>query len=168
MQSYALDLATILHILQGRSGRLQATLEALPGMREPCQVNLMLLDGKVTSCSLEAANGALIAQGERVMNLLLGLGTIDWLWEPQRKAAAPLPGGSAAAGAFSIPRRREPLRPEVLAGCSRIQRRVLGLVDGRRTIQEIALLLAVPATELERLQAVLDELQALGLIIMDA
>jgi hypothetical protein len=170
MQSYALDLTTILHLLQGRSGRLQATLEALPGIKEPCLVSLVLLDGKVSSCFLETHQGMLLAQGERVLTLVAGLGTLDWLWEPQRRTTTLLPGypgGSIPGKVSSIPQRRDPLRPDLLAACSRIQRRVLGLVDGRRTVQEIALLLAVPSAEIERLQAVLDELQVMGLITLD-
>ncbi len=167
MQSYPLDLATILYILQGQSGRLQALLQELPGTREPCQVSIVLFDGKVASCSLETRRGVLVAQGAQVLNLLTGLGTIDWLWEPGLTPAAQLPTKPTTGTLSSIPRRREPLRPESLVACNRIQRRVLGLVDGRRTTHEIATLLAVPPTELERLRAVLRELQGMGLISMD-
>lgn len=167
MQSYPLDLATILYILQGQSGRLQAILEEVPGVKEPCQATLMLLDGKVASCFLETRRGALVGQGERVLHLLTGLGTVDWLWEPASGAALPAPTRSPAGALSPIPRRREPLRQAALAACSRLQRRVLGLVDGRRTTQEIATLLAVPPTELERLRAVLRELQNMGLLIID-
>jgi hypothetical protein len=167
MQSYPLDLATILYILQGQSGRLQAILEEVPGVKEPCQATLMLLDGKVASCFLETRRGALIGQGERAFNLLTGLGTLDWLWEPGFATALPAPARSLTGALSPIPYRREPLRQEALDVCSRLQRRVLGLVDGRRTIQEIATLLAVPPTELERLRAVLRELQTMGLIMMN-
>lgn len=167
MQSYPLDLATILYILQGQSGHLQTTLEDLPGIREPCRVSLFLTDGKVTSCSLETRLGALVSQGQRVLDLLAGLGTIDWLWEPVVGPAVQLPGRNTTGNLSSIPRRREPFRQEALWACSRVQRRVLGLVDGRRPFQEIATLLAIPPTELERLRAVLYELRAMGLIILD-
>lgn len=167
MQSYPLDLATILYILQGQSGQLQALLEEVPGMREPCQATVILLNGKVTSCFLETRRGALVGQGERALNLLTGLGTVDWLWEPAAGAALPAPTGSLTGALSPIPYRREPLRQDVLEACSRLQRRVLGLVDGRRTIQDIATLLAVPPTEHERLRAVLRELQMMGLIIID-
>ena len=167
MQSYPLDLATILYILQGQSGRLQAILEEVPGIREPCQATIMLLEGKVASCFLETRRGALVGQGEQVLNLLTGLGTVDWLWEAGPGVALQAPTRSSTGTLSPIPRRREPLRQQALEACSRLQRRVLGLVDGRRTIQEIASLLAVPPTELERLRAVLRELHIMGLIIID-
>lgn len=167
MQSYPLDLATILYVLQGQSGRLHAILEAIPGIREPCQATMMLVEGKVASCFLETRRGALVGQGERALNLLIGLGTVDWLWEPGSAPALQPPARSPTGTLSPIPRRREPLRQDILEACSRLQRRVLGLVDGRRTIQEIATLLAVPPTEFERLRAVLRELQMMGLIIID-
>lgn len=173
MQSYPLDLATILYVLQGQSGRLHAVLEAVPGIREPCQATITLIDGKVASCFLETRRGALAGQGERALNLLIGLGTVEWLWEPGSITLLPPPtrtptGPLSPTGALSpIPRRREPLRQDMLGACSRLQRRVLGLVDGRRTVHEIATLLAVPPTEFERLRAVLRELHMMGLIILD-
>jgi hypothetical protein len=167
MQSYPLDLATILYLLQGQSGRLHAILEEVPGIREPCQATITLVEGKVASCFLETRRGALVSQGDRAFNLLIGLGTVDWLWEPGFETASPTPRRSSTGALSSIPRRREPLRQDMLEACSRLQRRVLGLVDGRRTIQEIATLLAVPPTEFERLQAVLRELQTMGLIMID-
>lgn len=167
MQSYPLDLATILYLLQGQSGRLQAILEAVPGVREPCQATIMLLEGKIATCFLETRQGELVAQGERVLNLLTGLGTIDWLWEAGFGTTLLMPARNPTGALSPIPRRREPLRQDMLEACSRLQRRVLGLVDGRRTIQEIATLLAVPPTEFERLRAVLRELQTMGLLLID-
>ncbi len=167
MQSYPLDLATILYLLQGQSGQLHAILEEVPGIREPCQATITLVEGKVASCFLETRRGALVGHGERALNLLIGLGTVEWLWEPGSVALLPPPPKTPTGALAPIPRRREPLRQDMLGACSRIQRRVLGLVDGRRTTQEIAALLAVPPTEFERLQAVLRELRAMGLIIIE-
>ena len=166
MQSYPLDLTTILYILQGQSGQLQTTLEGLPGIREPCRASLILTNGKVTSCSLTTRRGALLAQGQRVLDLLAGLGIVEWLWEPGAGSSLQLPS-KAASNASPVPRRREPLRQDALLACTRTQRRVLGLVDGRRPIQEIAALLAVPPADVDRFRAIFFELQDMGLILLD-
>ncbi len=166
MQSYPLDLTTILYLLQGQSGRLQATLGEIPGIGEPCRASLFLTEGKVTWCSIETHRGALAAQGERALRLLARLGTIEWLWQAELEPT--VQRRTTPTGKLSpIPRRIEPISPVVLQACGRFHRRVLGLVDGRRTVREIGALLAVPSTELERLRAVLYELQAMGLVIMD-
>lgn len=82
MQSYPLDLATMLYNLRGQHGRLCATLEHVPGLREPCQVLLDLVEGKVTACTLMTGRGALLAEGARALDLLERLGTIDWRGAP--------------------------------------------------------------------------------------
>jgi hypothetical protein len=166
VQSYPLDLATILYVLQGQSGHLQASLNGLPGIGEPCQVRMVLTNGKVTTCTLETRRGALVAQGQRVLDLLAGLGAMDWLWAPGAGTPAQTPRRTTSI-LSPIPRKREPLNQQALWACSRTQRRVLGLIDGRRSLQEIAALLAVPPTDLERFRAVCYELQDLGLISLE-
>jgi hypothetical protein len=166
MLSYPLDLATILYVLRGQSGRLHATVEEIPGARAPCRASLVLVVGKVTSSVLETSQGALLAQGARAMHLLAELDSINWIWEPGWNPDLSRPSEPSPGKTAFIPQRGEPFKLEALRDCSRIQRRVLGLVDGRRTVQEIATLLAVPPAECERLLAVLQELQAMGLIAL--
>jgi hypothetical protein len=165
MQSYPLDLTTMLYNLRGQRGRLSATLERVPGLREPCQAILDLVEGKVTVCTLVTRRRAVVAEGARALDLLSRLGTIDWFWEPALAPPLSLPGGGLPRNpALVVPRRLDPFPPEALLACSRFQRRVLSLVDGRRSVADIATLLAVPATDLERLQAILSELEELGLM----
>jgi hypothetical protein len=175
MQSYPLDLTTILYLLeqQQQGGLLQATLAAVPGAGEPCLAQLTLVSGKVTACFVETRSGRLVAEGRRALTLLGQLGTIDWVWQPENEISAPRPRQAVPPGGAdpwtdlaAVPRQREPVRMDVLQTCSRLQRRVLGLADGRRSVSEIAAILAVPPDQMFRLQEVLRELQALGLLTL--
>lgn len=168
MQSYPLDLATMLYNLRGQRGRLTATVERVGSLREPCQVVLDLAQGKVTHAALLTGRGALVAEGQQALDLLGELGTIDWRWEPASVAGLTGRLGFAPRNPLlAIPHRHASFSPSSLYACSRLQRRVLGLVDGRRTVADIATLLSVPATELEYLQAILNELVNMGLIVLE-
>ncbi len=177
MQSYPLDLTTILYLLdqQQQSGLLRATLAGLPGTRETCLAQLQLARGKVTSCVVETYSGRLYAEGRRALSLLAQLGTIEWAWKVEEEGSRtrPLPAVQTGGTGFKpsdgrlVPQRKEPLRVEVLQRCSRTQRRVLGLVDGRRSVNEIATILSVPPTEVSRLKEVIRELEAMELLSLE-
>ncbi len=169
MQSYPLDLATILYLLsqQRQSGQLQAELEEVPGSREPCLARLVLVDGKVVSCLLTTRRGVELARGERALRILNQLGVIEWIWQTGAEEMTQPASSPELRGLSAIPRRLVPLSPQILQRCSRVQRRVLSLVDGRRTIGDIATVLAVPSGEIDSLMAVLHELQAMRLIVLD-
>lgn len=165
MQSYPLDLTTMLINLRGQTGRLSATLGRVSGLQQPCQVIVDLLEGKVTACTMTTMRGDRMAEGAQALDLLGRLGIIDWLWEPALAPPLTFQGSHLPMNpAFTVPQRRAPFYPEALASCSRDQRRVMGLIDGRRTVADIATLLAVPPTEMGRLQTILNELEDMGLI----
>jgi hypothetical protein len=176
MQSYPLDLTTILYLLdqQQQSGVLQAALADVPGTRETCQARLKLIRGKVMSCVVETSSGRLYVEGRRALTLLAQLGTVEWVWKMEEEGSVTrsLPAVQPGNAGFNpnellVPRRREPLRVDALQRCSRAQRRVLGLVDGRRTVKEIATILSVPPTEIPRLKAVMRELEAMELLSLE-
>ncbi len=176
MQSYPLDLATILYLLdqQQQSGLLQAALAGVPGTKEQCLARLKLIKGKVTSCVVHTSSGRLYAEGRRALALLAEMGTLEWVWKIEEESSVTRPLSAVQArtagttpNELIVPRRREPLRMETLQRCSRTQRRVLGLVDGRRSLNEIATILSIPPAEMPRLKEVMRELEAMELLSLE-
>jgi hypothetical protein len=173
MQSYPLDLDTMLYFLgqQHQSGRLEAALEQVPGIRVPCQAILTLSEGKISTCFLRTGAGKLVAQGNEALRLLASLGTIEWRWQPQELSLssprlAALPQNVRQENGATVPRLTGKSRGDLMHTYTRNQLRVLGLIDGKRSVNDIARVLAVGSTQLPQLWSVLHELEAMGVVLI--
>ncbi|MFL5628606.1 MAG: hypothetical protein ACJ788_23745 [Ktedonobacteraceae bacterium] len=180
MQTYLLDLVTLLQILarQKQSGVLQARDVRLPDGRRTAQARLVLVQGKIQSCTLFLQPGTnIIAGGDIALQMLYELGTLEWQWTaglpqmkpPEEQYSVPsVDGRPPLQENWPLPRRSVPQRTAQadmadLYSLSRNHRRVLALIDGQRSVDKIAAMLAL--TDQQELFKILNELHAWGLIV---
>jgi hypothetical protein len=188
MQSYFLDLATLLQILsrQKQSGVLQAENIRLPGIKQSAGARLILEQGNIRSCTLSLKMGTLsmpaetnIAEGSKAMQMLYELETLEWRWTAasslttqkmqitrakEKPPVPPVEFSPLAMREFSIPRRTAGFETTMLDTLPRNYRRILALVDGKRPVSKIAAMLAMPEEELRK---TCNALRSLRLITWD-
>lgn len=180
MQTFLLDLKTLLQILarQKQYGFLQAGIPAEKfrnaGSRQVLHAHLLLAHGQVQSCSIVRKSGEPFAEGQQALQLLLGVGSVEWQWKastpssqlspsqavPDHRVPAPHNGRHPSSFAAFVPQRTA--RSEAaLATLPREYRKVLALVDGQRSVHMLANILAI---EEDDVMAALRMLQSRGLI----
>ncbi len=150
---YSLKHEMMIQVLQmlAYSGELQAHIPSQAALREGGRIVLLVQKGNVISCLIFHQNGHRLYSDAQTQLLLPKLGIVDWHLvssaEPQTASSVPLP---TAPEAISV--QREPdLIPQRLPGSqtqmptwSILERSVFSLVDGTRTIEQIAILLLRP------------------------
>ena len=147
---------------------LQSHLSSLPGISKECFAQLILGQGGISSCVITATTGAVLFQQQEALSALAHCGDLTWSVVPapslhatnvtlSQKDTRPH-RGAAGQQLRSIPFRRNTLTPEILASLSHAQRRVLVLVDGKRSIEEIAHLLSKTPQEVHQLLVPLQSL----------
>jgi hypothetical protein len=164
---YTLDLETLLALLGGRkqSGELSTEIGRFPGRRGngPYHARIILVEGKVNTCLVVAENGWVLADGEEALRGLQAIGELDWSWQATNQGSTPTTPENPADSSSLIPRLLIPLNK---VGRNTLPRRcwqVLLLVDGSRSIAQIAHLLALtPPEELEVWQL----LQTRGIVMV--
>lgn len=134
---------------------LHSQVAALPGMtKNACVAQIVLGQGKVYACTITTATGSVLLQQQEAYRVLERCGDLSWsvtLATPSLSTHSrqqEIPPGRGMDGRMSsmIPSLRvNTLAPETLASFSHAYRQVLVLVDGKRSIEEIARLLARPA-----------------------
>jgi hypothetical protein len=176
---YLLDMDTSLLFLASRkqSGELSTTLKRFPGVasKGPCQIFIALAEGKMLSSTVQDAVGTVLVDGRFVLAELQKMGQLDWTWLPTRQGNTPPPSFNPAAqkqpanGFSSIPRRTVPLERIERSTLPRKHWQVLMLVDGMRTVAQIAALLtpSPTAADMQGIIAILKELQHQGIIVAD-
>lgn len=175
MQSYFLDLATLLQILsrQKQSGVLQAEDVRLAGIKQAAQAELTLVEGQVSTLYLKMGN-SILAQGSQALQMLYEVGPLEWSWTVNpswrvqttaRLPAVSVGNPSPREERLVIPRRTSAGEMAALEILPRNHRRAFALIDGRRSINQIASMLAF--TDHEKLRKLLRDLQAWGMIIWD-
>ncbi len=173
---YTKDFASLLELLSisGQSGMLTVEQPEYEGI--PWQAQLTLVEGKVTSCWLRSkVDGRVLLRDAEVTRWLSVQGKLYWRLEEvaqsqaeQLSQAAVSPSTEAVfpaqpASRFTTAPCRTPRGTQVAMdrSWSRDHRLVFALIDGRRTIAEIAGLLHKPP---EQVVQVLNDLRAGGLI----
>jgi hypothetical protein len=182
LQSYYLDLSTLLQILsrQKRSGTLSVEQLHVPAFRGNVSVSIEIEYGVVRSCQIMQRQ-TVVAHGQVAIQVLASLQSVEWRWSsvtsPQSTPShepSPSPGRSSAPQTLfeerptqPLPRNQEPLSiprqtflaqdPKILSQLSRQHRRVLALIDGNRTHEQIASILAISAADLPRYTSDLEQ-----------
>ncbi len=188
---YTKDITFLLRLLESSKQSGLLLVEAPGPTESPWQGRFQLHNGMVMSCVLlSKADGRVALSNEEAITWITSQGKLEWHMQteaeashPTRALSSPLPGTDEAREEAvqerfaeepvppapgknqlaSIPQRTE--KGKLVPGTaftSRDHRQVLGLVDGQRTVQEIAQLLHRPADFIIR---VLQELRAAGFIV---
>jgi hypothetical protein len=139
------------------------------GSGEPWQAHLTLFEGQVITCHIQSSvdGQRLLTDGE-ALGWLASLGTLTWEREasPLRQAPLSLPGDSQTdfLQPFEVPRRLVQGEQGGMHAWSRKQRQVFALVDGRRSIERIAVILCQP---LNVVKEIVHDLRARGVLAVD-
>ena len=167
---YLLDLTTLIPMLarQQQSGELLASRVRIPGLNEPCQAHLDLVDGTIQSCVIRTMTGSILAQGDNAVMVLANL-ILKWNWNVYQteplSSQTPHPKPQVSRDdSFLIPYKVERINLAELNALSRTHRKVFGLIDGTRSTKRIAELLS-PAERAE-LSNILLDLRTKGLIVL--
>ncbi|HEU5373901.1 MAG TPA: hypothetical protein VFV38_00530 [Ktedonobacteraceae bacterium] len=154
---YRLPMQAMLAVVQSSAARvlLLAQPPALPGIsKRECVVHLVLGQGAVSSCQITDAVGTVLAQNQEAYQVLLRCGDLEWqvmtLHEQKPTVVSRVPrfdtreqASREASMQPSVPTLRiTPLPPETLASLSHPYRMLLVLVDGKRSIDQLARLLS--------------------------
>ena|SRR5581483_7105817 len=194
MRMYQLDIETLLSLLYeaGQSGRLSTTLPSgFPGFKQSCQASIGLQEGNIVFCQIEQRNGRVLVSGKQALQILSRSGTREWQLEEAQfqqtstpvstpvlppamtaTTATTLPNQERQHDPSVIPQRRTFIDQNTLSHFSRQQRRVLNLVDGRRSVERIATLLSASSDQsavrqtLQQVEEILRELEASGAIFI--
>ncbi len=179
MQIFPLDLKTLLQILarQKQRGLLQANIPSeklrYPGTRQVLHASILLDNGIIQACTIALKQGELVAEGQDALQLLMGVGVIEWQWRanvsrlpdspPQVAPSYQAPASSTvrfslfAASVLQRTSRSEAALPTL----PREYRKILALVDGQRSVHKLAIVLALSE---EEVMTALRVLQSQGLV----
>jgi hypothetical protein len=147
---------------------LQAHLPSLPGIsKDACLAQVILGQGRLASCTITSTKtGAVLRAAQEAYQALERCGDLEWsvhpapsLHPPAQQQARVSPRNVSGRLSVKAPSLRvSQLSPEILEPLSNPYRRVLLLVDGRRSIEEIAYLLNREPYEIEQMLASLPHL----------
>jgi hypothetical protein len=147
---------------------LQGRLSSLSGVsKDTCLAQIILGQGQVHSCMITATRtGTVLLQQQEAYHALERCGDVNWSvlpapssYTPMRQKAALPPIATYETLPAKIPSLLvAELRPAILEPLSNPYRRVLLLVDGRRSIEDIARLLNKEPHEIRQMLAALPHL----------
>ena len=158
---FASDLTTLLQILnETQANCVISTVGEASGA--PWQAQLTLFEGQVTFCQvLNSVNGQILLTNSTAVHWLASLGNLAW----EQMDAPPRPSQADPFHPHAVPRRLAASEQGGVHMWSRKQRQVFGLVDGKRSIERIAMLLRQPPGMVED---IVYDLQSSGVIAVDS
>ncbi len=181
VEKFYLDLASILQSFR-QNGELSAELPAKKlGNKTPWRARLRVSEGQVITCQIFDSRGTLIDAGDAALEALYKLGPLNWEVLPDRlergsgklpvldpmKQSGPLPAvkpePEQPPGPSPTPYRLMTITLKQMNQTQwpRDYRLVYILIDGIRTTEKIASMLAMPLTDVEQ---IIHELQAMRII----
>jgi DNA-binding transcriptional regulator YhcF (GntR family) len=147
-----------------KTGYLQADLPSgVRGLRDSCRVEITLKAGEMVSCSITSSRGLLLT-GDKAYQELIRQGRIHWTFV----SSSPLvtqtsPVRALEKNTVSRPHRTITVGQMQMRSWPYMHKLVYGLVDGTKSVAEIAeQLSATPRT----IEEVLRDLQSIGVIMM--
>jgi hypothetical protein len=176
-----------------RSGILRTEIPAgLPRLKKPCFVFVELRRGEIVVCYVKDAKGQTLLSGQEAFRAVAAVGKLNWVFDeqieqegprlpdPYRQSgerlptntgvlrtppAVPIPQWSANSVQRSpIPRRLFELNPADMYAWPRRHRQVYVLIDGTRSVEQIASMLSQPP---QLVETVLREIQSTGAITLE-
>lgn len=164
---YMLDFETIQQVMQAyqQTGQLSADASAgVAGLREPCHVEINVIAGLITSCTLVGKSGQKVT-GKKAEQELLRLGQLRWTFTPQLEAVVQSTSPVLARASLSFfPRRSAQIEQRQMRHWSRLHRATFALADGTRNVEKIA---AILSTSPDQVAHALHELQSMGVIVVE-
>ena len=170
---YKLDLAAMVQILQEfrQNGMLQTEIRNVRGLKGSLQAQLNLADGEILSCTIQDSNGHILYTNHDALSLLADLGPLDWILTLKQTLPPvsitntyPSVPPSPPITYPRIPRRAIHLNQAQMNSWPRKHRMVYVLVDGQKTVDNLALMLSLTPSAVEE---VLHELQSINVILWD-
>ena len=167
---YKLDVAALLQMLQEfqQNATLQTEIQSVPDGRGRFYVSLSLVEGKISSCSIKDSNGQSLLVGNNALQWLQRQGTLNWTLTLQQTPTQtsthtnPLP--SLPAPRIFVPRRIVYVTQEQMSTWPRKHRTVFVLIDGKKSVEQLAGLLSLSVKEVE---LVLSDLRANKFIVIE-
>ncbi len=166
---YRIDLKTILRILAHQSGKLDTTLDYIPGFRERCRAQLLLVEGNVVSCSIEGRDRNLLS-GHEALRVLQDMGVLKWTYTPTPQSnpsphvallEAPSSRQVPEIHPLSFPTRIRLVEQQEFTSWPRLQRSIYNLADGSKSVEALVRVLSQPY---ERIVEALSALRIKGVI----
>lgn len=147
-QCYLLPIVAIIESLKGSPERvsLQAHLPALPGLsREACLAEVVVGQGLLSQCTIVTQTGHCLSHGQEALARLQQLGPVEWrlvVASSEPSVGPPVEQNLLRRGPQieQVPRRNAVLLSQIHELPFEL-RRVWLLVDGTRTVEELASLL---------------------------
>jgi hypothetical protein len=157
---YNLDVETLLQIMQvhQQTGLLQASVPPkIAGIRESRHVEIAVMTGKVTSCTIKYSNGQQIT-GKEALDSLISVGRLHWNFVPKANTPRqPLQSTQIQSAKSSrFPLRLVPLDQNEVRNWPRLHRLVFAMADGTNSIEKMARMLSISPDVIE---VVLEDLQ---------
>jgi hypothetical protein len=161
--TYQLPVQVVIQVMQGLRERvlLCAPMPALPELGLPEGVASLVVDAQgVQGCVIrELRTGRTLAENQEALHLVEHCGVLPWMLQPPQQGATWMrPAGASLYGgqvdAAPIPARRVTLTPEQLHRLPPVHKKVFALVDGTRSVAQIAHLLSRSPQEM--VQVLLD------------
>lgn len=167
---YRLPISAMVEVMKMSAEQvvLHTQLSALPGVcKKACQIQVVLGQGGLFSCCVTDMSGRTLLQQQKAYKALLSCGDLEWDVTPLPTWTSSEPVQSvdhhilaqeqnprSDALSSSIPTLRvSPLPAETLATFAHPYRMVLSLVDGQRSIYEIARLLSRSPAAIQQMLA---------------
>lgn len=167
MSSYTLDFPTIMAVFhdQRRTGELRAESVRLRG-KGVLRARITFYNGKDLFCVLEYPTGQLYEDGENARQLLARVGVLEWDWiaKPTTNSAVRVPVRTTRPRELDIVFRRSQGSLNGLSLLPRPYQHLLLLVDGERTVEQIAAFFA--GTSVQEIYGILVELHKQGWLIL--
>jgi len=146
---------------------LQAFLSLLPGVtKDACLAQVTLGQGRIHSCTITTKTGTVLREQLEAYQALERCGDLNWsvlpassLYAPASQKATPSRLDASDQPTSRVPSLRvQALTLEILEPLSNPYRRVIRLVDGKRSIEDIARLLNKTPQEVQQMLAALQHL----------
>lgn len=163
---YSLDTETMLHILREhrQTGHLQAKIPTgKAGIQEPCRVEMVINTGAIVSCAISSTRSTHHLIGEHALRVLSHAGRLNWIFTSQ-SAHSPLIDHAVdivSVKTYGVPHRLVEPQAAQLATWTFMQRKVFALIDGHKSIAQIAQMLS---TSVQAVEQTCSELLAIHMI----
>lgn len=130
------------------------------------QAQLTLSEGRVTFCQVRnSAEGQVLLTDSTAVRWLARQGTLSWeQMDARHLLSSPRSSQADPFYPHAVPQRLTVLEQGGMNSWSRKQRQVFGLVDGKRSLERIALMLRQP---LSVIREIMHDLHAKGVIAVD-